>query len=164
MALVGRPELVFLDEPTAGLDVQARRATWELVTELRGSGVTVVLTTHAMDEAEHLADHVVIIDHGGMLAAGSPAELTRGGAEGQLRFRAPVGLDIDRLVLALPDGTVATEEPAGRYIVHGRIDPALLAAVTAWCASNGVLADDLRVEQRSLEDVFVELTGSGLRP
>ncbi len=164
MALVGRPELVFLDEPTAGLDVQARRATWELVEELRVCGVTVVLTTHAMDEAERLADHVVIVDHGGMLAAGSPAELTRGGAEGQLRFRAPAGLDIDRLVLALPDGTVAQEEPAGRYVVHGTIDPQLLAAVTAWCASNGVLAEDLRVEQRSLEDVFVELTGSGLRP
>ncbi|WP_250279290.1 ABC transporter ATP-binding protein [Frankia sp. Cppng1_Ct_nod] len=164
MALVGRPELVFLDEPTAGLDVQARRATWELVEELRVSGVTVVLSTHAMDEAERLADHVVIVDRGRVLATGSPAELTRGGAEGQLCFRAPAGLDVDRLVLALPDGTAAQEGPAGRYVVRGDVDPHLLAAVTAWCANNGVLAEDLRMEQRSLEDVFVDLTGSGLRP
>jgi ABC-2 type transport system ATP-binding protein len=163
MALVGRPELVFLDEPTAGLDVQARRAAWDVIAQLRAGGVTVVLTTHAMDEAERLADRVVIVDHGRVLAAGSPADLTRGGAEGQLRFRAPAGLDIDRLRLALPDGTVITEDPAGCYVVHGTVDPHLLAAVTAWCASSGVLAEDLRVEQRSLEDVFVELTGSGLR-
>ncbi|SBW22389.1 sulfate-transporting ATPase [Candidatus Protofrankia californiensis] len=164
MALVGRPELAFLDEPTASLDVQARRATWELVEELRASGVTVVLTTHAMDEAERLADHVVIVDHGKVLAAGSPAELTSGGAKGELRFRAPAGLDIDRLALALPGGTIAKEGPPGRYVVHGDVDPHLLAAVTAWCASNGVMAEDLQVEQRSLEDVFVELTGSALRP
>jgi ABC-2 type transport system ATP-binding protein len=164
MALVGRPELVFLDEPTAGLDVAARRATWDLIEELRASGVTVVLTTHAMEEAERLADHVVIVDHGRVVAAGSPAELTRGGAEGQLRFRAPTGLDVERLLLALPDGTVAREAPAGHYIIHGLVDPQLLAAVTAWCASNGVLAEELRVEQRSLEDVFVDLTGSELHP
>jgi ABC-2 type transport system ATP-binding protein len=164
IAVVGRPELVFLDEPTAGLDVQARRATWELVEELRTSGVTVLLTTHAMDEAERLCDQVVIVDHGRAVAAGSPAELTRGGAEGQLRFRAPSGLDVDRLLLALPDGTVAQEAPVGHYIIHGLVDPHLLAAVTAWCANNGVLAEDLRVEQRSLEDVFVDLTGSQLRP
>jgi len=163
MAVVGRPELVFLDEPTAGLDVQARRHTWELVRELRAVGVTVVLTTHAMDEAEQLADQVVIVDRGRAVAAGSPAELTRGGAEGQLRFRAPSGLDIDRLLLALPDGTTAREGPSGHYLVQGNVDPQLLAAVTAWCASNGVMAGDLRVEQRTLEDVFVELTGSELR-
>jgi ABC-2 type transport system ATP-binding protein len=164
IALVGRPELVFLDEPTAGLDVAARRGTWALVEDLRSSGVTVVLTTHAMEEAERLADHVVIVDRGRAVAAGSPAELTRGGAEGQLRFRAPSGLDVERLLLALPDGTVARESPTGHYAVHGEVDPQLLAAVTAWCASNGVLAEDLRVEQRSLEDVFVDLTGSELRP
>ncbi|KLL11921.1 ABC transporter ATP-binding protein [Protofrankia coriariae] len=164
MALVGRPELVFLDEPTAGMDVQARRATWELIEQLRIAGVTVVLTTHAMDEAERLADHVVIVDHGKVLAAGSPAELTSGGAKGELRFRALAGLDIDRLELALPSGTVAREGPPGRYVIQGKVDPQMLAAVTAWCAGNGVMAEDLQVEQRSLEDVFVELTGSALRP
>jgi ABC-2 type transport system ATP-binding protein len=163
MAVVGRPELVFLDEPTAGLDVAGRRTTWELIEELRAAGVTVVLTTHAMDEAERLADQVIIVDHGRVVAVGSPAELTRGGAEGQLRFRAPVGLELGKLLLALPDGTTAQEGPAGHYLVEGTVDPQLLAAVTAWCAGNGVLAEDLRVEQRTLEDVFVELTGSELR-
>jgi ABC-2 type transport system ATP-binding protein len=164
MAVVGRPELVFLDEPTSGLDVHARHAAWELVGELRASGVSVVLTTHFMEEAERLADQIVIISRGRAVAAGTTAELTRGGAEGQLRFRAPANLDIDRLLLALPDATQAREDPPGHYLVQGTVDPQLLAAVTAWCASNGVLAEDLRVEQRSLEDVFVDLTGSQLRP
>lgn len=79
MALVGRPELVFVDEPTAGMDPHARRATWELLEEIRGDGVTVVLTTHHMDEAERLADVVHILDHGRLVASGSPAELTDGG-------------------------------------------------------------------------------------
>jgi ABC-2 type transport system ATP-binding protein len=79
LAVVGRPALVFLDEPTAGLDLHARRAAWDLVRELAGSGVTVVLTTHAMDEAERLADHVVIVDRGRVVAAGTPAELTADG-------------------------------------------------------------------------------------
>jgi ABC-2 type transport system ATP-binding protein len=79
LAVVGRPEVVFLDEPTAGLDVHGRHATWALVDELRTAGVTVLLTTHAMDEAERLADHVVIVDRGRTVAAGTPAELTRDG-------------------------------------------------------------------------------------
>ena len=79
MALVGRPELVFVDEPTAGIDPQARRTAWELLEELRADGVTVVLTTHYMDEAERLADQVHILDHGRLIACGSPLELTRGG-------------------------------------------------------------------------------------
>ena len=164
MAVVGRPELVFLDEPTAGLDPQARRATWELIEALRADGVTVILTTHLMDEAEQLADDVLIIDAGRVVAAGSVAELTRTSAIGQLRFRATPGLDLDLLVSALPEQTLAKESPAGHYLLEGDIDPQLLAAVTAWCASNGVLAQDLRVEQRTLEDVFLDLTGRELRP
>jgi ABC-2 type transport system ATP-binding protein len=163
MAVVGRPELVFLDEPTAGLDVAARHATWDLVRELRADGVSVVLTTHAMDEAETLADRVVIIDHGRVVAAGTPQELTRGGATGQLRFRAPAGLPLAELLTALPEGTTATEPTRGSYLVEGVMDPQLLAAVTAWCASFQAMAEDLRVEQRSLEDVFLELTGRTLR-
>jgi len=162
LAVVGRPELVFLDEPTAGLDPQARHATWELVQALRADGVTVVLTTHLLDEAERLADEVVIIDAGRVVASGSVAELTRGGA-GQLRFRARPGLDVAQLLADLPAGCTVAEAPAGHYLVAGPVDPQLLAAVTAWCARTGVLAEDLRVEQRSLEDVFLELTGSGVR-
>jgi len=159
MAIVGRPELVFLDEPTAGLDPQARRATWELVEALRADGVSVVLTTHLLDEAERLADDVVIVDAGRVVAAGTVVELTTVGASGQLRFTATPGLDLDLLLQALPEGCVGKESPAGQYLLEGYIDPQLLAAVTSWCATQGVLAQDLRVERRSLEDVFLDLTG-----
>ena len=162
-AVIGRPELVFLDEPTAGLDPQARHATWELIAELRTAGVSIVLSTHFMEEAERLADGVVIIDHGRLVAEGTPAELT--GTDGQLRFRAEPGLSTDSLLSALPCGTAAKESPAGHYVieVQGRVDPQLLAAVTGWCAEHGVLAKGLSVESRTLEDVFLELTGRELR-
>jgi len=162
-ALLGRPELVFLDEPTAGMDPQARRGTWELVGQLRADGVSVVLTTHFLDEAEQLADTVVVIDSGRLVASGSPAELARSGAEGQIRFRAVSGLRLSSLVEALPLGTHALEESPGRYLVVGEVSPQLLASLTAWCASEGVLAEQLSVERRSLEDVFLELTGRELR-
>jgi ABC-2 type transport system ATP-binding protein len=160
-AVIGRPELVFLDEPTAGLDPQARHATWELIEELRTAGVAVLLTTHYMDEAERLADKVVIVDGGRVVAEGSPPSLT--GAERQLRFRARPGLGLDELVTALPAGSAAKESPAGHYLIEGEVRPELLATVTAWCASHGVLAEDLRIERRTLEDVFLELTGRELR-
>ncbi len=160
-AVVGRPELVFLDEPTAGLDPQARHATWELIEELRAGGVAIVLTTHYMDEAERLADRVVVIDGGRMVAEGPPAELT--GAERQLRFRARSGLGLEELLSALPAGSAAKESPSGHYLIEGEVRPELLATVTAWCASHGVLAEDLRIERRTLEDVFLELTGRELR-
>jgi ABC-2 type transport system ATP-binding protein len=163
-AVIGRPELVFLDEPTAGMDPQARHATWDLISALRGDGVGVILTTHFMDEAEQLADHVIIIDHGRVVAAGSPGELT--GSAGQLRFRAEPGLDTDSLLAALPPGSAAKESPAGHYLIEvdgGVIQPALLAAVTAWCADRLVLPSSVRIESRTLEDVFLELTGRDLR-
>jgi ABC-2 type transport system ATP-binding protein len=163
LAVVGRPELVFLDEPTAGLDVQGRRDTWELIADLRDAGVTVILTTHAMDEAERLADAVVIINRGRLVATGTPAELTASDGEGQLSFRARPGLDLETLLATLPAVT-GREGPPGAYLLRGTVDPQLLAAVTSWCAENGVMAQDLRVQQRSLEDVFVELTEAGTPP
>jgi ABC-2 type transport system ATP-binding protein len=162
MAVVGRPELVFLDEPTAGLDPQARRATWDLVAALRRDGVTVLLTTHLMDEAEQLADHVVVIDHGRLVTEGTVAELTAHGAAGQLRFSAVPGLDLGALLATLPAGSRASERD-GSYLIEGPVGPQLLADVTAWCAARGVLARDLQVEQRTLEDVFLDLTGRDLR-
>jgi ABC-2 type transport system ATP-binding protein len=162
-AVIGRPELVFLDEPTAGLDPQARHATWDLICGLRTAGAGVILTTHHMDEAERLADHVVIMDHGAQVAAGSPAELT--GTAGQLRFRAEPGLDTDDLLAALPPASLVKESPAGHYVVEvtDHVDPQLVAAVTAWCAERGALPQSLRIESRTLEDVFLELTGRELR-
>ncbi|MFV8230757.1 ABC transporter ATP-binding protein [Mycolicibacterium fortuitum] len=162
-AVVGRPELVFLDEPTAGMDAHARIVVWELIDALRRDGVTVVLTTHHLTEAEELADRIVIIDHGVAVATGTPAELTRSGAENQLRFSAPRKLDLSLLGAALPENYKATETAPGEYLVEGHIDPQVLATVTAWCARLNVLATDMRVEQRSLEDVFLDLTGRELR-
>jgi ABC-2 type transport system ATP-binding protein len=162
-AVIGRPELVFLDEPTAGLDPQARHATWELIGDLRAAGTAVILATHYMEEAEELADEIVIVDHGQVAVSGTPEELC--GSSGQLRFRAEPGLDIEALVGALPPGTMGKESPAGHYLIEvtGAVDPRLVATVTAWCAERGVLAQSLRIESRTLEDVFLELTGRELR-
>jgi ABC-2 type transport system ATP-binding protein len=163
-ALVGRPELVFLDEPTSGLDPQARRLVWDLVTALRTDGVSVLLTTHLMEEAESLADHVVIVDHGKVVAEGTPAELTtEDPGTQQLRFKARAGLDTSLLTSALAEGCQVTEVAQGTYVITGRIDPQVVSTVTAWCAQQGVLAEELHVGRRSLEDVFLELTGRELR-
>jgi ABC-2 type transport system ATP-binding protein len=164
MAVVGRPELVFLDEPTAGLDPQARHGTWDLVRELRDSGVTVVLTTHYMDEAERLADQVHVVDHGRLVASGSPAVLTAQGSENTIRFKARAGLDLVGLTAVLPSGSRCEETDPGSYVIHGKVDPQSLATLTTWCAAEGVMAQSVHVERRTLEDVFLELTGRGLRP
>ncbi|GAA3234661.1 ABC transporter ATP-binding protein [Pseudonocardia petroleophila] len=161
-AVVGRPELVFLDEPTAGMDPQGRRLVWDLISALRRDGVAVLLTTHLMEEAEALADDVVIVDDGRVVAHGTPAVLTAGEQQ-ELRFRARAGMDLDGLRAALPDGYGAAEPIAGRYLVQGRINPAVLSVITSWCAEQGALADDVQVARRSLEDVFLELTGRELR-
>jgi ABC-2 type transport system ATP-binding protein len=163
LALVARPELVFLDEPTAGMDPQARHTTWDLLRELRTAGVTVVLTTHFLDEAEQLADSVVVVDAGRVVAAGTPAQLTRHGAEGQIRLRVSDRLRVAELLAALPPGTRVVEEGVGRYLVTGEVTPQLLARLTSWLASQDVLAEELAVERRSLEDVFLDLTGRGVR-
>jgi ABC-2 type transport system ATP-binding protein len=162
LALVGRPELVFLDEPTSGMDPQARHGTWDVVEELRRDGVTVLLTTHLLDEAERLADRVVVIDQGRVVATGAPADLTRD-AGGEVRFSAPAGLDVAGLQATLGAGCTVAERPPGRYLVSAPVTPQLLAQITAWCAARDILARDLSVERRSLEDVFLELTGRKIR-
>jgi ABC-2 type transport system ATP-binding protein len=115
-----------------------------------------------MDEAEQLADHVVVIDHGCLVTEGTVADLTAHGAAGQIRFSAVPGLDVDSLTAALPPGSVVTALGPS-YLVEGAVGPQLLADVTAWCATHGVLARDLQVETRTLEDVFLDLTGRELR-
>ena len=163
MAIVGRPELVFLDEPTSGLDPQARRATWDLIAELRQSGVTTVLTTHFMDEAETLSDHIHIVDDGKIIASGTVAELSESGAKNTVRFAARTGLDVQSLMRALPHDTKVDEVAPGAYVIAGHVDPALLATLSAWCAGQGVLTDSVLVERQTLEDRFLELTGKALR-
>ncbi|HET6818136.1 MAG TPA: ABC transporter ATP-binding protein [Mycobacteriales bacterium] len=159
LALVGRPELLFLDEPTAALDVAGRHAVWALLEELRDNGTTIVVTTHALDEAQRHAEHVVVIDHGRVLAAGRPADLLAAGRqERQLTFDAPPGLPVDELASALPPAASVTEARPGHYVVAADVDPALVAAVTGWCASRGVLAEQLSTGGGSLEDLYLALT------
>ncbi|WP_409181776.1 ABC transporter ATP-binding protein [Amycolatopsis sp. VS8301801F10] len=163
-ALVGRPELVFLDEPTAGMDPQARRLVWDLLAALRADGVSVLLTTHLMEEAETLADQVVIVDHGKVVVEGTPHSLTlEAGEAAQLRFRARTKLDTTLLEAALPEGYRVSETAPGSYLVEGAVDPQVVSAVTAWCAQQGVLPEQLQVGRRTLEEVFLELTGRELR-
>ncbi|ABL82049.1 MULTISPECIES: ABC transporter ATP-binding protein [unclassified Nocardioides] len=167
MALVGRPEVVFVDEPTAGMDPQARRTTWELLEELRGDGVTVVLTTHYMDEAERLADRIHIIDHGRLIASGTPLELTRGGTHATIRLVVtrpfPPGSP-DSLAHTLGEHTEVTQLDALSLMVTGPADASTLAKVSRWCEENNVLPESLTLGQRNLEDVFLQLTGRGLAP
>jgi ABC-2 type transport system ATP-binding protein len=165
MALVGRPELVFVDEPTAGMDPQARRATWELLGELRRDGVTVVLTTHHMDEAEHLADTIHIIDRGRLIASGSPTELTSGGRSATIRLVVtrpfPDGAP-ESLRRALGPRTEVTQLDAVSMLITGPADGSTLATVSAWCERHDVLPESLALGRRTLEDVFLELTGHEL--
>jgi ABC-2 type transport system ATP-binding protein len=165
MAVVGRPELVFVDEPTAGMDPQARRTTWELLDELRTDGVTIVLTTHYMDEAEHLADQVHVIDQGRLVTSGSPFDLTRATGSSTIRLvvtepfppSAPASLQT-----TLGAGTVVQAVNAHSLLITGPADASTLAKVSAWCDQQGVLPESLTLGQRTLEDVFLQITGREL--
>jgi ABC-2 type transport system ATP-binding protein len=156
IALVGRPELVFLDEPTSGLDPAARRRVWAAVSGLREAGVTVVLTTHLLDEAEALADRVGIIDHGRLVALGTPDELTRDAGLPEVRFTSEPALDVGALSIAIY--AKVEEDRPGRYVVHAAGTPELLARLTAWLHAHDVRLGDLQAGRRSLEDVFLRLT------
>ncbi len=158
LALVGRPSLVFLDEPTAGMDPQARRATWEIVRGLKRDGVTVLLTTHFMEEAEELADRVAIVDGGRLVALDTPAALGRtAGPPDELRFRAPAALPLQELAARLGLTDVREVRP-GEYVADGRISPATVAGLASWLAEHDALLAELRVGRQSLEDVFLHLT------
>jgi ABC-2 type transport system ATP-binding protein len=131
---------------------------WSLLDDLRTAGVTIVLATHTMEEAERLADHVVVIDKGRAAAAGSVAELT-GHGEPRLVFDAAAGLPVDDLTVRLPAGLVAKETTPGHYVIDGAADAHLVANVTSWCAQQDVLVHRIDTERRTLEDVFLDLTG-----
>jgi ABC-2 type transport system ATP-binding protein len=156
LALVGQPEVAFLDEPTAGVDVAGRQDIRRIVRELRDGGTCVVLTTHELEEAERGADRVVILDHGRVVASGTPAELMAAGSGGEILFAAPPGLDAAGLGAAL---AASVEEVApGEYRVEAPATPANVAALTAWLAANDLPLADLRAGRQRLEDVFLRLT------
>ena len=156
-ALVGRPALVFLDEPTAGLDSSGRRTFHDLLRDRVSAGLTVVLTTHLMDDVERLADRVVVMARGRDVASGTVADLV--GGDDTVAFRGPKHLPTATLESALPQGSTVTEPTPGQYRATGPLDPPALASIAAWCAQHGVPTKDLRIGARSLEDVVVELVG-----
>jgi ABC-2 type transport system ATP-binding protein len=162
VALVGNPELVFMDEPTAGMDPQARLTTWEIVRDLQQRGVTILLTTHLMDEAERLADRVAIIDHGQLIALDTPSNLIGAQNGNVVRFVAPAGLDCTELA-AFPSAHKAEELRPGSYLIESDSVPTLLVELTTWLRDSGIPLSELRVGHGSLEDLFLRLTGSDVR-
>ena len=163
-ALVGDPELLFLDEPTTGLDPQARRQLWDLIEQFRAAGRTIVLTTHYMDEAERLCDRGAIKDHGKVIALGTPRELIRARrAEHVVTFTAPNAGRIDLPALRAVDGVLDARAEDGGYQLDvaelHRAVPALLGELT----QRGIQMTELRTHSATLEDVFVSLTGRHLR-
>ncbi|HEV2781232.1 MAG TPA: ABC transporter ATP-binding protein [Actinophytocola sp.] len=156
LALVGDPEVAVLDELTTGLDPQARRDVWDLIEGIRSSGVTILLVTHFMEEAERLCDRLALIDAGRVVAIDSPAGLvSRVDDERRIRFRPSAPLD-DALLTALPEVTSVTR--SGRQVVVAGTGN-VLHAVTSVLARNQIVAAELRVEQTTLDDAFVALTG-----
>lgn len=162
-ALVGRPELVFLDEPTAGMDAQSRLAVWDLIASLKRDGVTVVLTTHLMDEAEALADRVAIIDQGQIVAAGTTEELTSQ-TDARITLATSGTLDIAAANTELNrhNMDIVSLRPH-HYRLNGAATPDAIAHVTAAIAAQHILITQLNVDHRNLEDVFLDITGREMR-
>ena len=161
LALIGRPRVAFLDEPTAGVDPQGRQLIRRLISELRSDGVAVLLTTHDLDEAEAIADRIVIIDRGSVVADGTPAELLEGATADHFSFRAAAGLDVLALGIAV-DAPVEEVSP-GRSRVVLTPNPVAVAAVTNWLAGQNQLLGDLRAGRLRLDDVFARLTAENER-
>jgi ABC-2 type transport system ATP-binding protein len=172
LALLGRPELLVLDEPTAGMDPAAKQATRERIAGLRAAGTTILLTTHELGDVERLADHVAVLDRGRIVAYGTPAELTGAGAP-RVRFRLAAELTTaDRAALAAAvapgAGVALVAAGAGSHYelvgLGAPPDPALVARLAAWCADRGVLVTDLRLGSASLEERYLELVGADVAP
>lgn len=173
LAIIGRPELLFLDEPTAGMDAQSRLAVWDLVNALKRDGTTIVLTTHLMDEAETLADHVVIMDRGQVVADGPLSELVSRGDEPLVTFSTATPLDLAAFNAQLAthsapgasgaSGVTAEALRLGSYQVRGERNPALITALAQAAEQQGVLISQLAISHRNLEDIFLDITGRELR-
>ena len=167
-ALIGRPEVLFLDEPSAGLDPQSRQLVFELIGELRDSGMGIILTTHLMDDAQRLADYVYIIDGGRNVAEGTVQELLQRGPAVEagtdhvrtLTFEAKPGLDLSGV---LPPDVVISEERAGSYTATGTLTPRHLADLAEWWAVHDIMPAFMTLQARSLEDVFLDISGKDLR-
>lgn len=163
LTLINDPELLFLDEPTAGLDPQSRRALWEWIARARDEGKTVFLTTHYIEEAEWLCDRVAIIDHGKIIALDTPKRLMAGAAGDQrIEFAIDGALDTARLEAMPGIGSVTTDNGGGFTIYSGEVQAALKSLI-ALAEGNGFSLRGLTVEGATLEDVFIQLTGRRIR-
>lgn len=161
LAIVGRPELVFFDEPTAGMDAQSRLVVWKLIRQLQADGVTVILTTHLMDEAEALADSVAIIDHGRIVATGTPDSLCSGSANASASITTARPLDLGSVPEALR-AAVREVRPL-HYSLASVPTPTVLTQLAQAAEAQGVLITQWSANVRTLEDVFLDLTGRSLR-
>jgi ABC-2 type transport system ATP-binding protein len=162
LALVNNPELIFLDEPTTGLDPQARRSLWELIARLSDAGQTIVLTTHYMEEAEQLCDRVAVMDHGKVLESGTVTELvTRHFQERTVRFAANDRLTDERLAQLPAVKRVGRE--ADEVTLYTPDVPATIGGLLRLADEQGAGNLDIAVRRPTLEDVFLELTGRALR-
>ena len=162
LALVGRPEVLFLDEPTAGVDPEGRIVVRDIIAAQRDKGLCVLLTTHELDEAERVADRVVIVDQGRLLAEGTPAELASGTADGSVRFSTEPGIDTAALATAIGPGASVTEEHPGAYrlrLPEGTETPPVVVALAGWLAERRLSLGDLRTGQ-SLEEAYLAITGA----
>ena len=162
LALVGRPRVVFLDEPTSGIDQEGRELVRDVVAQLTGDGVAVVLTTHDLDEGQRMADRVVIVDHGKVVADGTTAELLSSGDGDEILFAAPAGLDTASLSGTL--GGAVDAVSVGEYRAKVAPTPANVAALTAWLAERDLPLGDLRAGRQRLDDVFRRLTANTEAP
>ena len=161
LAIIGRPEIVFLDEPTAGLDAQSRLMVWELLRALKRDGVTIILTTHLMDEAQSLADHVVIIDHGHKVAEGSPAELMKTPRSAGISIK--TADEVDEARFETDCGyTIQRVRPLS-YRITAPNSPESIEMIARSLKSQKVLAHSIDSSNQNLEEVFLELTGRELR-
>jgi ABC-2 type transport system ATP-binding protein len=154
LGVVGNPELVFLDEPTTGFDPDARRRSWELIRQLKAEGTTILLTTHYMEEAQRLADHVAVIAAGQIVASGPPAELIAADREADVQFRVPAGFAAADL--PLPAEAAAA---ANGYVAFSTATPtATLAPLLAWASERGIELEELEIRRATLEDIYLQLT------
>ena len=162
LAMVNDPTVIFLDEPTTGLDPQARRNLWDLVRQLRDSGKTVVLTTHYMEEAEYLCDRVAVMDHGRIIACDTPLALVQSLGE-SATVRARVERDLDGAELAALPGATGADVADGQLEIHTDDVPATLTALLQLAERLGIRLDNLSTTSATLEDVFLSYTGRSLR-
>ena len=170
LGIIGYPDLLFLDEPTTGFDPAARRGAWELIRSLCAGGTTVLLTSHYLDEVEHLADRVGVLRHGRMVAEGTPSELVKSIGDTTVRFRLPAGAsrsDVSDVVAdesCVVDHEPPVDAPDAEVVVTTSTPTETLHALTGWALERGYELDGLVVQRPSLEDLFLTLTHEPEQP